>query len=89
MKSNVSLFSRAERHTRAGASGASWEGSADCWDSLRLLALCGNMHASMQGSCGDRAIDAGVDWIIVGGGSWKVDWRGAGVMVAGGTWGIW
>ena len=29
----------------------------------------------MRGSCGDRAVAASVDWIVVEGGSWEVDWE--------------
>ena len=43
----------------------------------------------MRGSCGDRVVAVGVHWIAVEGGSWEVDWGGAGVMEAGGTGGIW
>ena len=80
LKSNVCLFSREERCTAAGALGTSWEGSAHCWNSLMLLALCGSKHASMRGSCGIRADAAGVGWIVLEGGSKEVDWGGAGDM---------
>ena len=39
----------------------------------------------MHGSCG---VFAGVDWIVVEGGSWSGDWGGGGDMEAGGTGGF-
>ena len=47
LESSVLLFSCEEQPTGAGALGASWEGSADCWDSLRLVALCGSKHSTV------------------------------------------
>ena len=39
----------------------------------------------MRGSCGVRAVAAGVDWIVLEGGSWEVDWGETGDMEAGET----